>query len=74
MEKLKILLNEKIREKENVINSWSREVYEISHGKEVDPYSAKISRKLKKIAQKYASTLDEIEREIDEINSQIDSN
>ena len=71
MKNLRILLNEKKKEQENVLSMWKNDVLALSQTKNFDEYSKKGQRKLAKIADKYADTLIEIEEEIEELEQKI---
>ena len=69
--KVEILLKEKNKERDNVLQMWSNDLNALAREKDFDRLSKKSERKIKKLAKKYASMLNEIEEEIEELEKQI---
>lgn len=67
-----ILLKEKYRERENVLEMWARDVKTLNDKKNFNPYSWLGKRKLSRVSNKYSTMLVEIEDEIAKMEEEID--
>lgn len=65
--KKEILIKEKQRERDNILQMWSLDLAELLEDKKFDQYSWRGKRKIDKLAKKYASMLAEIDLEIEEL-------
>ena len=72
MRNLEIRLKEKERERDNILDMWAKDVAALSNTKNFDELSKKGARDLKRIANKYADSLIEIEDEINVLKNDLD--
>ena len=70
--KKELILKEKLKEKDNILQMWALDVKALSDNKKFDEYSRKGKKKLDKLSKKYAPMIVEIEKEIEELENEED--
>ena len=67
--KKELLIKEKLKEKENILQMWSLDVKALVDNKKFDQYSWRGQRKLNRLSKKYAPMIVQIDKEIEEIEA-----
>ena len=67
--KKELLIKEKQKEKDNILQMWSFDVKSLTDNKKFDETSRRGQRKLDKLSKKYAPMLVQIDKEIEALES-----
>ena len=67
--KKELVLKEKYKERDNILQMWSMDLTTLLQDKSFDQYSWLGKRKIIKLAKKYAAMLNEIEFEIEQLKN-----
>ena len=67
--KKELLIKEKQKEKDNILQMWSFDVKALTDNKKFDETSRRGQRKLDKLSKKYAPMLVQIDKEIETLES-----
>ena len=68
--KKELLIKEKLKEKDNILQMWSLDVKALTDNKKFDHNSWRGKRKIEKLSKKYAPMLVQIDKEIEELESE----
>ena len=63
--KKELLIKEKLRERDNILQMWSYDLKNITEDKRFDQYSRRAKKRIAKLSKKYTPMLVEIESEIE---------